>query len=289
MNSIIATPSISVINAIAPLRSQIRQWRQAGQRIALVPTMGNLHDGHLRLIDVARSQADKVIASIFVNPMQFGKNEDLSNYPRTLDQDIAGLLAHHTDALFTPTPELMYPRGLDAQTYVDVPFLGDLHCGTSRVGHFRGVTTIVCKLFNLVQPDIACFGQKDYQQLAIIRQMVTDLSLPIEIIGVATERAADGLALSSRNGYLTATERTQAPALYQILQQLKNTIAAGNHDYRALEQQAKQQLLAAGMQPDYVNISHQQSLALATNATDPKVVLAAAKLGSTRLIDNLEL
>ncbi len=282
-------PSISVINAIAPLRSQIRQWRQAGESIAFVPTMGNLHDGHLRLIDVARSKADRVIASIFVNPMQFGKNEDLASYPRTLDEDIAGLVAHHTDALFTPTPELMYPRGLDAQTYVEVPLLGDLHCGASRAGHFRGVSTIVCKLFNLVQPDIACFGQKDYQQLAIIRQMVTDLSLPIEIIGVATERAADGLALSSRNGYLTATERAQAPALYQILQQVKHAVAAGNHDYRALEQQAKQQLLAAGMLPDYVNISHQQSLALASSATEPKVVLAAAKLGSTRLIDNLEL
>jgi pantoate--beta-alanine ligase len=289
MNNSTVMPSISVINAIAPLRSQIRQWRQAGESIAFVPTMGNLHDGHLRLIDVARSKADRVIASIFVNPMQFGKNEDLASYPRTLDEDIAGLVAHHTDALFTPTPELMYPRGLDAQTYVEVPLLGDLHCGASRAGHFRGVSTIVCKLFNLVQPDIACFGQKDYQQLAIIRQMVTDLSLPIEIIGVATERAADGLALSSRNGYLTATERAQAPALYQILQQVKHAVAAGNHDYRALEQQAKQQLLAAGMLPDYVNISHQQSLALASSATEPKVVLAAAKLGSTRLIDNLEL
>ncbi|WP_333606594.1 pantoate--beta-alanine ligase [Arsukibacterium sp.] len=289
MSNSTVMPSISVINAIAPLRSQIRQWRQAGESIAFVPTMGNLHDGHLRLIDVARSKADRVIASIFVNPMQFGKNEDLASYPRTLDEDIAGLVAHHTDALFTPTPELMYPRGLDAQTYVEVPLLGDLHCGASRAGHFRGVSTIVCKLFNLVQPDIACFGQKDYQQLAIIRQMVTDLSLPIEIIGVATERAADGLALSSRNGYLTATERAQAPALYQILQQVKHAVAAGNHDYRALEQQAKQQLLAAGMLPDYVNISHQQSLALASSATEPKVVLAAAKLGSTRLIDNLEL
>lgn len=289
MNSTSFSPSISVINAIAPLRAQIRQWRQAGERIAFVPTMGNLHAGHLRLIDVARSQADRVIASIFVNPMQFGKNEDLASYPRTLAEDIAGLVARNTDALFTPTPELMYPRGLDAQSYVEVPLLGDLHCGASRAGHFRGVSTIVCKLFNLVQPDIACFGQKDYQQLAIIRQMVTDLSLPIDIIGVATERAADGLALSSRNGYLTASERAQAPALYQILQQVKQSVAAGNHDYRALEQQAKQQLLAAGMLPDYVNISHQQSLALATHAAEPKVVLAAAKLGSTRLIDNLEL
>ncbi|MDP5191844.1 pantoate--beta-alanine ligase, partial [Rheinheimera baltica] len=177
---------MKIINSVQALRAQISAWRQNGERIAFVPTMGNLHNGHLTLVDVAKSRADRVIVSIFVNPMQFGKNEDLDNYPRTLDADCAGLSAHGADAVFTPTPQLMYPRGLDVQTYVDVPLLGDLHCGASRVGHFRGVSTIVCKLFNLVQPDIACFGQKDYQQLAIIRQMVIDLSLPIEIIGVAT-------------------------------------------------------------------------------------------------------
>lgn len=276
------------LDSVAALRAQITTWRQSGERIAFVPTMGNLHNGHFKLVDIARQHADRVICSIFVNPMQFGKNEDLDKYPRTLDADIAGLTAHQADALFTPTPEIMYPRGLDVQSYVEVPLLGDLHCGASRAGHFRGVSTVVSKLFNLVQPDVACFGQKDYQQLAIIRQMVTDLSFPIEIIGVPTERAADGLALSSRNGYLSVEQRQQAPALYQILQQTKAAIAAGQHDYRALERQAKADLSAAGFQPDYFNISHQQTLTLAQSANEPKVILAAAALGNTRLIDNLE-
>ena len=280
---------MKILNSIAALRAQISAWRQNGERIAFVPTMGNLHNGHLKLVDVAKSRADRVIVSIFVNPMQFGKNEDLDSYPRTLEADCAGLTAHGADAVFTPTPDMMYPRGLDVQTFVEVPLLGDLHCGASRAGHFRGVSTIVCKLFNLVQPDIACFGQKDYQQLAIIRQMVTDLSLPIEIIGVPTERAADGLALSSRNGYLNAGQRAIAPTLYQLLQQLRTEILAGNHDYRSLEQQTKQQLSAAGFTPDYIDISDQTDLTLATSAGQKKVVLAAAWLGSTRLIDNLEI
>ena len=279
---------MNIITSVEALRAQIVTWRTKGEKIAFVPTMGNLHQGHLKLIDVAKHHADRVIASIFVNPMQFGKNEDLDKYPRTLDADCDGLRAHRTDALFTPTPELMYPRGLDVQTFVEVPLLGDLHCGASRAGHFRGVSTIVCKLFNLVQPDIACFGMKDYQQLAIIRQMVLDLSLPIEIIGVPTERAADGLALSSRNGYLTAEQRALAPKLYQLLQQLRSSILAGNHDYRALEQHAKAELSAAGFTPDYVDISDRHNLTLATAAEQPKVILAAAALGTTRLIDNLE-
>ena len=279
---------MNIITTVEALRAQIAAWRKNGEKIAFVPTMGNLHQGHLKLIDVAKRHADRVIASIFVNPMQFGKNEDLDKYPRTLDADCAGLRAHQADALFTPTPELMYPRGLDVQTFVEVPLLGDLHCGASRAGHFRGVSTIVCKLFNLVQPDIACFGMKDYQQLAIIRQMVLDLSLPIEIIGVPTERAADGLALSSRNGYLTAEQRALAPKLYQLLQQLRSNILAGNHDYRALEQHAKAELSAAGFTPDYIDISARNDLTLAASAQQPKVILAAAALGTTRLIDNLE-
>lgn len=279
---------MNILDSVAALRAQISNWRKAGETIAFVPTMGNLHAGHFKLVDIARQQADRVICSIFVNPMQFGKNEDLDKYPRTLEADIAGLTTHQADALFTPTPAIMYPRGLDEQTYVEVPLLGDLHCGASRAGHFRGVSTVVSKLFNLVQPDIACFGQKDYQQLAIIRQMVADLSFPIQIIGVPTERAADGLALSSRNGYLSAEQRQQAPALYQILQQVKAAIVAGQHDYRALEQQAKADLTTAGFRPDYFNISHQQTLVLAQTATEPKVILAAAALGNTRLIDNLE-
>ena len=277
-----------MIQDIAQLRALIRQWRSAGERVAFVPTMGNLHNGHLQLVDVAKTHANKVIVSIFVNPMQFGKNEDLASYPRTLEADCAGLKQHGADAVFTPTPEMMYPRGLDVQTFVEVPKLGDLHCGASRAGHFRGVSTIVCKLFNLVQPDVACFGQKDYQQLAIIRQMVTDLSLPIEIVGVPTERASDGLALSSRNGYLNAEQRATAPQLYRLLQQLRNAIVAGNHDYRALELETKQQLTQAGFTPDYIDISDRHDLTLATKAEQDKVILAAAWLGTTRLIDNLE-
>ncbi|WP_240223728.1 pantoate--beta-alanine ligase [Rheinheimera hassiensis] len=279
---------MKILNSIAALRAQISAWRQNGERIAFVPTMGNLHNGHLKLVDVAKSRADRVIVSIFVNPMQFGKNEDLDSYPRTLEADCAGLTAHGADAVFTPTPDMMYPRGLDVQTFVEVPLLGDLHCGASRAGHFRGVSTIVCKLFNLVQPDIACFGQKDYQQLAIIRQMVTDLSLPIDIIGVPTERAANGLALSSRNGYLTPEQLATAPQLYRLLQQLRAEILAGNHDYRSLEQHTKQQLSAAGFTADYIDISDQTDLTLATDTDQAKVILAAAWLGNTRLIDNLE-
>ena len=280
---------MNILDSIASLRQQIIAWRKAGETVAFVPTMGNLHAGHFKLIDTARTLADRVICSIFVNPMQFGQNEDLASYPRTMDADIAGLINHQADALFIPTPAMIYPHGLDSQSYIEVPLLGDLHCGASRAGHFRGVSTIVGKLFNLVQPDVACFGQKDYQQLAIIRQMVADLSFPIQIIGVPTARADDGLALSSRNGYLTVAQRQQAPALYQILQQLKTTIVSGNHQYRELEQQAKAQLSAAGFAPDYLNISNQHILALATETAEPKVILAAARLGNTRLIDNLEI
>ena len=281
--------TMKILSTIDALREQISDWRKAGERIAFVPTMGNLHNGHLKLVDNAKTQADRVIVSIFVNPMQFGKNEDLDSYPRTLEADCAGLTAHGADAVFTPTPDIMYPRGLDVQTFVEVPLLGDLYCGASRAGHFRGVSTIVCKLFNLVQPDVACFGQKDYQQLAIIRQMVTDLSMPIEIIGVPTERAEDGLALSSRNGYLTPEQRAMAPKLYQLLQQLRSLVLAGEHDYRALEQQTKQQLTDAGFKPDYIDISDRSDLTLAESALQEKVILAAAWLGTTRLIDNLEI
>jgi pantoate--beta-alanine ligase len=277
-----------MIQDSAQLRALIRQWRSTGERIAFVPTMGNLHQGHLQLVDTAKQRADRVIVSIFVNPMQFGAHEDLDKYPRTLEQDCQGLTEHGADAVFTPTPVMMYPRGLDVQTFVEVPLLGDYHCGASRAGHFRGVSTIVTKLFNLVQPDIACFGQKDYQQLAIIRQMVTDLSMPIEIIGVPTTRAEDGLALSSRNGYLTADQRATAPALYRTLQWMKQQLNQGFSDLRALEQQAKDQLNAAGFKADYVNISNRQTLVPESDSAAALVILAAAYLGTTRLIDNIE-
>lgn len=277
-----------VISDIQVLRATVRAWRQAGQTVAFVPTMGNLHQGHLKLVDEARQRADKVIVSIFVNPLQFGANEDLAKYPRTLSDDCAGLSEHHADAVFTPTAELVYPRGLAAQTAVEVPNIGDAHCGASRPGHFRGVATIVSKLFNLVQPDIALFGKKDYQQLAVIRQLTVDLSFPIEIIGIQTERAADGLALSSRNGYLSAEQRATAPMIYQQLQWLRQQIIQGNADFRGLEQQLADTLLQAGFKPDYIHICERQTLELANNNSKPLVILLAAYLGTTRLIDNLE-
>jgi pantoate--beta-alanine ligase len=278
-----------VISDIKVLRATVKAWRQEGHSIAFVPTMGNLHQGHLKLVDEARQRADKVIVSIFVNPMQFGANEDLAKYPRTLAEDCAGLTDHQADAVFTPTPELIYPKGLDVQTAVDVPFIGDNHCGASRPGHFRGVSTIVTKLFNLVQPDIALFGKKDYQQLAVIRALTTDLSFPIEIIGIDTERAADGLALSSRNGYLSAEQRATAPLIYQQLQWLAQQIRnQGASDFRALEQQVRETLSQAGFRPDYINICQRHNLELANDLSSPLVILLAAYLGTTRLIDNLE-
>lgn len=278
-----------VISDIKVLRATVKAWRQEGHTVAFVPTMGNLHQGHLKLVDEARQRADKVIVSIFVNPMQFGANEDLAKYPRTLAEDCAGLTDHQADAVFTPTPELIYPKGLDVQTAVDVPFIGDNHCGASRPGHFRGVSTIVTKLFNLVQPDIALFGKKDYQQLAVIRALTIDLSFPIEIIGIDTERAADGLALSSRNGYLSAEQRATAPLIYQQLQWLAQQIRdQGASDFRALEQQVRETLSLAGFRPDYVNICQRHNLELANDMSSPLVILLAAYLGTTRLIDNLE-
>lgn len=278
-----------VISDIKVLRATVKAWRQEGHSIAFVPTMGNLHQGHLKLVDEARQRADKVIVSIFVNPMQFGANEDLAKYPRTLAEDCAGLTDHQADAVFTPTPELIYPKGLEVQTAVDVPFIGDNHCGASRPGHFRGVSTIVTKLFNLVQPDIALFGKKDYQQLAVIRALTIDLSFPIEIIGIDTERAADGLALSSRNGYLSEEQRATAPLIYQQLQWLAQQIRdQGAIDFRALEQQVRETLSQAGFRPDYVNICQRHNLELANDLSSPLVILLAAYLGTTRLIDNLE-
>ncbi len=278
-----------VISDIKVLRATVKAWRLAGQTVAFVPTMGNLHAGHFKLVDEARQRADRVIVSIFVNPMQFGPTEDLAKYPRTLADDCAGLTEHKADAVFTPTPELMYPRGLDMQTAVEVPKIGDRHCGASRPGHFRGVSTIVSKLFNLVQPDLALFGKKDYQQLAVIRQMTTDLSFPIEILGIDTERAADGLALSSRNGYLTAEQRAIAPTIYQQLQWLKQQVHDGATDYRLLEQQVASHLMQQGFKPDYIHIVDRATLEPANDHSKPLVVLLAAYLGNTRLIDNLEI
>ena len=275
-----------VVNNPAALREQIGQWRREGRAIAFVPTMGNLHQGHLTLVDEARSHGEKVVVSIFVNPLQFDKAEDLANYPRTLEQDCAALQAAGVDLVFTPTPELMYPHGLASQTFVEVPGLSSLLEGALRPGHFRGVSTVVTKLFNLVQPDVACFGQKDYQQLALIRKMVADMAMPVEIVGVPTVRAEDGLALSSRNGYLTAAERALAPELARTMNWIAAQIEAGNPHLPSLVAQASQRLDNAGFRTDAIDIVDADTLESASAASKRLVILMAAYLGKARLIDN---
>ncbi|GEN27736.1 pantothenate synthetase [Halovibrio variabilis] len=270
---------------IDQLRSTLREHRQRGQRIVLVPTMGNLHEGHLALVDSARQHADIVVASLFVNPMQFGPGEDLDGYPRTFSADQAQLVEAGCDVLFAPTVSTLYPSGLDAQTRVHVPVVGEGLCGGSRPGHFDGVSTVVSMLFNLVQPDTACFGEKDYQQLALIRKLVGDLHLPIEIIGVPIVRAEDGLALSSRNGYLSREERATAPALYRTLCALRDALERGEAIEKVL-QQGKTALYDAGFTLDYLEL-RDATLASVTPETRQAVLLAAVKLGPARLIDNL--
>ena len=275
-----------VVNNPAALREQIGQWHREGRAIAFVPTMGNLHQGHLTLVEEARRHGDKVVVSIFVNPLQFDKAEDLANYPRTLEQDCAALEAAGVDLVFTPTPEIMYPQGLASQTFVEVPGISSLLEGALRPGHFRGVSTVVTKLFNLVQPNVACFGEKDYQQLALIRKMVADMAMPIEIVGVPTVRAEDGLALSSRNGYLTAAERAIAPELARTMNWIAGQIEAGNSHLPSLVAQASQRLDNAGFRTDAIDIVDADTLESATAASQRLVILMAAYLGKARLIDN---
>lgn len=268
--------------------SELRGWRaqQTTDPIALVPTMGNLHQGHLQLVKRAQQATSQVVVSIFVNPMQFAANEDLDRYPRTFAEDCAALEALGVTAVFAPTVEDVYPRGVANQTSVTVPEISDILCGASRPGHFRGVATIVCKLFNMVQPDIAVFGQKDYQQLQVIRLMAADLSMSVDIIGEPTQRAEDGLALSSRNGYLTAEERAQAPFIYQLLQQLAEQLQQGVAPAE-VEQRGLTALTEQGFRPDYLSVRRQQDLQLPAAADTKLVILLAAHLGNTRLIDNL--
>lgn len=249
--------------------------------------MGNLHRGHLALVARARELAERVVVSIFVNPLQFGQGEDLEAYPRTPEQDAAKLREAGVELLFLPDEREVYPRGREGVTYVEVPGLSALLCGASRPGHFRGVATVVCKLFNIVQPDLACFGLKDYQQLAVLRRMVEDLNLPIEMVGVPTVREADGLAMSSRNGYLTPQERQVAPALYRTLQELGKRLEGGETDYAGLEQAGKTSLTQHGLQPDYLAIRRADDLGEPQGGEPGLVILAAAYLGRARLIDNL--
>ena len=278
---------MNVVRTIADLRAAVARARGDGKRIGFVPTMGNLHAGHIALVKKAGQRAEFVVASIFVNPLQFGPNEDLDSYPRTLAADQERLVEAGCHLLFAPSVEEMYPHGQNMQTIVRVPGVSEGLCGGSRPGHFDGVSTVVSKLFNMVLPDLAVFGQKDFQQLAVIRTMVRDLNMPVQIIGEPIVRAEDGLALSSRNGYLSADERATAPVLHRTLQQLANAIRAGERDYSTLLDSGKQTLQAAGLRPDYLEIRNALDLRPVTADSHEIVILAAAFLGKTRLLDNL--
>ncbi|HSX70076.1 MAG TPA: pantoate--beta-alanine ligase [Pseudomonas sp.] len=275
------------VKTVRELRAAVARARGEGKRIAFVPTMGNLHEGHVALVEKAGQRADFVVASIFVNPLQFGPNEDLAKYPRTLAADQDKLVAAGCHLLFHPDVDEMYPHGQAGQTRVGVPGVSEGLCGASRPGHFEGVATVVTKLFNMVQPDLAVFGEKDFQQLAVIRTLVRDLNMPIQIVGEPTVRAEDGLALSSRNGYLNTEQRAQAPALYRTLNELAEAIRGGNRDFAALVANGTASLAAAGFRPDYLEIREASSLRLAQADDRQLVILGAAFMGNTRLIDNL--
>jgi len=277
---------VLIIETLPLLRQHIRRLRQEGKRIALVPTMGNLHDGHMKLVDEAKNAADVVVASIFVNPMQFDRADDLARYPRTLQDDCEKLNKRKVDIVFAPAPDQIYPHGTDSQTWVEVPGLSDMLEGASRPGHFRGVATIVSKLFNLVQPDVACFGEKDYQQLAVIRKMVADMGYDIEIIGVPTVRAKDGLALSSRNGYLTSDQRKIAPGLSKVMNAMAEKLRTGDNDIHEIIAVAEQELNSSGFRADDIQIRDADTLLEVSPASKRAVILMAAWLGQARLIDN---
>lgn len=275
-----------IIETLPLLRQQIRRLRMEGKRVALVPTMGNLHDGHMKLVDEAKARADVVVVSIFVNPMQFDRPEDLARYPRTLQEDCEKLNKRKVDLVFAPSVKEIYPNGTETHTYVDVPGLSTMLEGASRPGHFRGVSTIVSKLFNLVQPDIACFGEKDFQQLALIRKMVADMGFDIEIVCVPIMRAKDGLALSSRNGYLTAEQRKIAPGLYKVLSSIADKLQVGERDLDEIITIAGQELNEKGFRADDIQIRDADTLLEVSKTSKRAVILVAAWLGDARLIDN---
>lgn len=276
------------IHDIDALRARVETWRRGGN-VAFVPTMGNLHAGHLSLVSEARKKADRVVASIFVNPLQFGAGEDFESYPRTLERDSEMLEGEGTDLLFAPAVEVMYPKPQSEQTRVEVPGISGLLCGVHRPGHFVGVATVVCKLFNMVQPDIALFGKKDFQQLMVIRRMVEDLAMPVRVVGVDTFREPDGLAMSSRNGYLEPQERAIAPVLYRVLTGLAEKLREGSADYAGLQAQAARELDENGFRTDYVAIRRAADLLEPAPGEAKLVVLIAAYLGKARLIDNIEI
>ncbi len=275
------------VSTPAEVRAWTEQRRQAGERIAFVPTMGNLHEGHLSLVRLAREYAERVVASIFVNPTQFGAGEDYGDYPRTPEEDRRLLASAGTDLLFTPSAETVYPFGEDAATRLHVPGLSEDLCGRFRPGHFDGVATVVCRLFCMVGPEVAVFGQKDYQQFLIIRRMTRDLSMPIGIVLGPTVREPDGLACSSRNRYLTESERTIAPLLHEVLEEVREALLSGERDFASLEGHALARLETNGFAPDYVGIRRAKDLALPSAGSHELVVLAAARLGRARLLDNV--
>lgn len=280
---------MKTFHTIAGLRGALAGERRAGKRIGFVPTMGNLHDGHLALIELARERCDVVVCSIFVNALQFGLNEDWDRYPRTFEADQEKLAGARCDYLFHPPDREMYPNGLDSQTKVVCPAMTDVLCGASRPGHFEGVTTVVTKLFNIVQPDEAVFGAKDYQQLAVVRRMAEDLCMPVEIVSAPIHRESDGLAMSSRNRYITAPERPRANQLQKTLQWIVEQLQHGNRDYPELEKQGREQIEAAGFQLDYMAICNSRTLEPAAFDDSEVTVLGAMYTESARLIDNLTL
>lgn len=276
------------INHLAELREQVREWHHEGLEVGLVPTMGSLHDGHLALVREARARSDRVVVSVFVNPLQFGEGEDYDSYPRTLDEDCQKLLPLSVDAVFAPSVHEVYPDGPGVTTRVEVPGLSDILCGEFRPGHFTGVTTVVAKLFNMVAPDLAVFGKKDYQQLAIIRRMVRDLNFPVQIVGVDTVRESDGLARSSRNAYLKPDERRTAAEIHATLRQAAERMRAGEREMEALEQWGRERLDGLGFRTDYFSIRRQADLGRPGDSDRDLVILTAARIGEARLIDNME-
>lgn len=279
---------MQIVSDIPVLREQRREWQVNSKVIAFVPTMGNLHQGHLNLVREAKKHADVVVVSIFVNPMQFGPDEDLDAYPRTLERDAQLLEELGVSLLFVPKVSDIYVRGLEQQTFVEVPGISYMICGASRPGHFRGVATIVCKLFNMVQPNLAFFGEKDFQQLQVIKTMVSDLSMNLKVFGVATTREEDGLAMSSRNQYLNEEGRQKAPILYQELQSIVSAIKQGRRDFSVLVSDCKRNLAQQGFNCDYIEIRAADTLMPPGHEDSHLVILAAAFMGKTRLIDNIQ-
>ncbi len=280
---------METVSTIAAVRERVRRWRAEGRRIAFVPTMGNLHLGHVSLIETARRHGDRFVASIFVNPMQFGPNEDFAHYPRTPAQDARMLTEAGCDLMFMPDVAEIYPNGSDRATRIEVPGLSSVLCGEFRPGHFEGVATVVAKLFHIVEPDAAVFGEKDFQQLTLIRRMVVDLCMPVTVIAAPTVREPDGLAMSSRNQYLTEEERRKAPIIHQTLLAAVERLRAGERAFAEIEREGTEALEGAGLRPDYFAVRRADDLSDPEDGTKHLVVLTAARLGRARLIDNLQL